>query len=270
MKKIIAAAVILLLASAATVLAEVGTVKRIPKPDEYGNVDIDNYSQYSGMAPVVFEHWLHRSIYTCRVCHVDLGFALKADATEIRAADNEKGYYCGACHNGKMEYKGEKIFAACSTMPRGGFEPADIKRCERCHSKGRYPDREFDFYTFTKGFPKARFGNGINWMKAEEEGKIKLIDFIPGISIERPKLGAQQDVVITPTIKGMPKVLFSHDKHTVWNGCELCHPELFTVKNGASHISMVDIFQGKFCGACHGKVSFPLIDCQRCHEFRRR
>ncbi|RME69400.1 MAG: hypothetical protein D6778_00550, partial [Nitrospirae bacterium] len=50
-----------------------------------------------------------------------------------------------------------------------------------------------------------------------------------------------------------------------WNGCELCHPDIFGVKKGATHYSMQDIFNGKFCGACHGKVAFALYDCRLCH-----
>jgi c(7)-type cytochrome triheme protein len=64
----------------------------------------------------------------------------------------------------------------------------------------------------------------------------------------------------------MPDIIFSHAKHTVWNGCELCHPEIFVgVKKGATKYSMVEIFEGKYCGACHVTVAFPLIDCGRCH-----
>ena len=53
------------------------------KPHEYGNVVINNFSEKNNIAPVVFPHWLHRSKYTCRVCHVDIGFAMKAGETGI-------------------------------------------------------------------------------------------------------------------------------------------------------------------------------------------
>jgi hypothetical protein len=49
-----------------------------------------NYSEKADLAPVVFEHWIHRSKFTCRVCQVDVGFAMRADATDIKAADNEQ------------------------------------------------------------------------------------------------------------------------------------------------------------------------------------
>jgi c(7)-type cytochrome triheme protein len=29
---------------------------------------------------------------------------------------------------------------------------------------------------------------------------------------------------------------------------------------------MIEIFDGKYCGVCHGKVAFPNLDCQRCHS----
>ena len=71
------------------------------------------------LAPVVFDHWVHRARYTCRLCHVDVGFAMKAGATGIRAADNIAGQYCGACHDGRRQSaEGRKVFAACTkTVP---------------------------------------------------------------------------------------------------------------------------------------------------------
>jgi c(7)-type cytochrome triheme protein len=51
----------------------------------------------------------------------------------------------------------------------------------------------------------------------------------------------------------------------VWNGCELCHPQIFGVKRGSTTYEMVDIFNGLYCGACHGSVAFTTHDCQLCH-----
>jgi hypothetical protein len=37
----------------------------------------------------------------------------------------------------------------------------------------------------------------------------------------------------------MPNVTFSHKKHALWNGCELCHPDIFpSVKKGTIEYSM--------------------------------
>lgn len=247
--------------SAGLALAQGGVKKKRPLPAEYGRVVMGNYSERAGMAPVVFDHWLHRSQFTCRLCHVDIGFAMKANATGIKAADNMRGYYCGTCHNGTMTVNGRKVFDSCDKviLEQG-------KTCERCHSQGKYVKKEYDFYSFAEKMPKERFGNGIDWEKAETNGLIHLKDFIEGVSIKRQDLGKPEDFELTTKIAQMPEIIFSHKKHTVWNGCEVCHPEIFVgVKRGETKYSMVDIYNGKYCGVCHITVAFPLLDCQRCH-----
>src|SRR5512139_235291 len=244
-------------------LAQMGVKKKRPLPYEYGTVVINNFSDEVDLAPVVFDHWLHRARFTCRLCHVDLAFAMKVGASRVKAVDNIKGYYCGTCHNGKMAFEDRKVFEACSRE----YTPADMKRCERCHSLGKEVKRETDFDKFTERFPRERFGNGIDWEKAEADGLIKPVDFLPGVSIKRPSLKIQKDFSLEPKLEGMPEIIFSHKKHTVWNGCEVCHPEIFAgVKKGTTKYSMPEIIEGKYCGVCHGKVAFPLLDCQRCHS----
>jgi len=106
----------------------------------------------------------------------------------------------------------------------------------------------------------------VDWEKAEKEGKITPVDFIEGVSIKRDKLVDQKDFKLGAKVEGMPDIIFSHKKHTVWNGCELCHPEIFIgIKKGMTKYSMVEIYDGKYCGVCHINVAFPLLDCQRCH-----
>ena len=103
--------------------------------------------------------------------------------------------------------------------------------------------------------------------RRSSSGLIKPVDFIEGVSIKRQTLPAQKDFALTPHMLGMPDIIFSHAKHTVWNGCELCHPEIFVgVKRGRRSTRWCEIFEGKYCGACHVTVAFPLIDCQRCHS----
>ena len=43
------------------------------------------------------------------------------------------------------------------------------------------------------------------------------------------------------------------------------NPQVFSIEKGATPYTMQDIFDGRFCGACHSKVAFPSDDCQRCH-----
>jgi c(7)-type cytochrome triheme protein len=222
-------------------------------PAEYGRVIMNAQSAKGGMAAVAFDHWLHRAKYTCRLCHVDIGFGLKANATGVTAADNAKGIYCGACHNGKA------AFAAC------GPDKAD-KRCDRCHSQGKDVKPAQDFAAFTAKLPKDRFGNGVNWDTAAEQGLINPVDKLAGVSIDQPAKPIQGDFSIKPKTAGMGEIIFSHKKHVMWNGCEVCHPEVFKGgKRGSQLYTMDEIKQKKFCGVCHTAVAFPLDDCNRCH-----
>jgi c(7)-type cytochrome triheme protein len=231
-----------------------GIRKKRKKPHEFGNVIINNNSQTRGIAPVVFKHWLHRSKYTCRVCHVDIGFGMQANSTEITSKENRAGFYCGTCHNGDTAF----------AITKGEGLTRDKDNCYFCHSYKRKVKFKNEFYEFKSKFEKERFGNGIDWLDAEKHG-LKLIDFIEGVSIKRDPLKDPKNLNLRALESEMPNIIFSHKKHAVWSGCELCHPEIFGVKAGTTEYSMEDIFSGRYCGACHGSVAFPNIDCQRCH-----
>ncbi|HLB25812.1 MAG TPA: c(7)-type cytochrome triheme domain-containing protein, partial [Nitrospirota bacterium] len=191
MRKLVLILAIFLLVSAGAE-AKTPIKKKIPLPEEYGRVVISNYSEKAGLAPVVFDHWLHRSMFTCRLCHIDIGFAMKEDGSDIKAADNMKGFYCGTCHNGKKTYKGKAVFESCSNSVLRN----DTGKCERCHLLGKKVKKEYDFSDFTEKFPKGRLGNRIDWEKAEDEGIIKPVDYIEGISAARPAFKTQKDINI--------------------------------------------------------------------------
>ena len=232
--------------------------KKRPAYHEYANVVINNFSEKNNIAPVVFNHWIHRAKYTCRLCHVDLGFSMKAGATGIKEDSNKNGLFCGACHNGNEAFAPGQM---------SGDKPK--KNCDRCHSYGKKVQFEKNFYQFTKNFPRARFGNGVNWLKAEKQGLVKLKDYLTGETHDKKRQEDPADEeLIKPKIAEMPEIIFSHKKHAVWNGCELCHPAIFGEKKGSTKFTMEEIFAGKFCGTCHGKVSFSVLDCQRCHVKR--
>ncbi|MEO2065490.1 MAG: cytochrome c3 family protein [Desulfurobacteriaceae bacterium] len=67
-------------------------------------------------------------------------------------------------------------------------------------------------------------------------------------------------------------VTFSHVYHVKVKKqhCSYCHPKLFKKKFGADKFTMKDIWEGKFCGACHnGSKAFSAKDpknCSRCHK----
>jgi c(7)-type cytochrome triheme protein len=263
-RTLFAAIAAVLLAVPALVQAQTAARKGRPLPQEFGRVVLDHSSTQAGVPPVVFEHWLHRAKFTCRLCHVDLAFAMSANGTQVKAADNAAGQYCGACHDGRRSLGGHTIFESCrlgaATRPLAGT-------CLRCHSLGRDVKPQIEFAAFTKGLPRGRFGNGVDWEKAEEMGLVKPANELEGVSIPRRSLAVQKDFALSPKVKGMPEIIFSHVKHTAWNGCELCHPDVFpAVKRGTVKYSMTEIFEGKYCGVCHVSVAFPMQDCQRCHS----
>lgn len=260
-RTIITVILILMCAMVSTAFAEGGVRKVRPRPYLYGSVVMATTSVAAKVPSVAFDHWSHRNRFTCRLCHIDLNFAMTTGDTRVRAADNERGTFCGACHNGQMKFGEKPLFAAC----RSGGNPT-AEPCTRCHAPAESPQREQRFLAFSAGLPRERLGNGIDWEKSEVEGKIRLTDSLEGISVKRKPLGVRENLDLTAKLEGMPEIIFSHKKHTNWSGCELCHPDIFIgVKQGTTRYTMVDLFGGRYCGACHDKVAFPQSDCQRCH-----
>ncbi len=228
-----------------------------PQASQYGQVLLNNHAA-RGPGPVVFDHWLHRSKFTCRLCHVDIGFAMQANATGVSATTNAQGFHCGACHNGTTALDGKPTFPACSSQP-------EAKTCHRCHSVGKEEVRQYTYEAYTAKFPKAFYG--VDWEAAEKFGMIQPVDFVEGLSVKRAPMKSREDFSVKPHYSWVRPIAFSHEKHTIWNGCELCHPEIFpAAERGTAHYSMFANIEGQYCGACHGKVAFPLNNCQKCHS----
>ncbi len=105
-------------------------------------------------------------------------------------------------------------------------------------------------------------GNKVNWVKALELGQINpRTNIRPETKVNRLDL----DVIMQDT-GAMPMVRFPHRQHTEWLDCTNCHERLFASKAGATPVNMFAILQGEYCGRCHGAVSFPLTECNRCHS----
>lgn len=254
---IVLAFAVLLLGSYAS--AQIYLPKAPPEPSAYGRVILQSHVA-SSPGPVVFDHWLHRSKYTCRLCHVDVGFAMRANTTGISASTNREGFHCGACHDGKRVIEGKTIFASCSADADG----ANHKQCARCHFTGKKGGRKYEYNAFAAKLPAANYG--VDWEAAEKSGVIKPIDFLDGLSAKKARIQNREDFSIKAGLSWVNPINFSHEKHSIWNGCELCHPEIFpTAKKGEVSFTMYSILKGRRCGACHGKVASPLNNCQKCH-----
>jgi c(7)-type cytochrome triheme protein len=236
-----------------------GSFMQKEPPHKLGEVTLKRQKSQGSqtMPPVIFSHWDHRAKFTCRLCHTDIGFGMQAGSTHIRKTDVTGGKFCGACHDGVSRFGGKIVFAACGEN--------DMKGCGKCHGS-KASDREAAYYRLAAAMPQDRNGVGIDWVAAEEKGLIKPIDALEKIVTKRSTMKGSADFVLDTKLAGIPEIIFSHKKHTVWNGCEICHPDIFLgVKKGTTTYTMVEISGGLYCGACHGKVAFSVQDCQKCH-----
>lgn len=234
---------LLFLVAAASVSAQSYDLPPLPSPEQYGNILINRLSEKNKMKPVTFSHWIHRTKYTCRVCHLELEFTFKLNSSEITEKANQEGRFCGACHNGKTAFGHTK------------------DNCAKCHSG----DISFskDKFKSLSAFPKATFGNKVNWVAALNKGLIRPKDSLQGNYKQMP-FDKKLDLITSQN--GMPPVLFSHKSHAQWLDCSNCHPDMFNVKKHTTkHFSMARMIKGEFCGACHLKTAFPLNDCAACH-----
>lgn len=109
--------------------------------------------------------------------------------------------------------------------------------------------------------PEGRWGE-VDWMQALNKKTIQPRADIHGSE----QMNVLELDIIMKNTKTMPYVRFPHNSHTRWLACINCHPDVFVAKKGANNIKMNDIFRGRFCGTCHGKVSFSSYICQRCHS----
>ncbi len=250
----------LLLVTVISLLAEMAfsrgdlTLPRLPAPVDYGDVLMDRAPEKANkIVPVIFSHWVHRTKYTCRVCHGELEFSMKANETGVVCGDGEvKNRYCTSCHNGKIS-----------------FAPKDAEgdNCKRCHNADQSPNRE-KFDSLQKGLPRAKFGNEIDWVKALENGLIK-----PKVSLsgDYQHIGLDKTLTLAAEMSGISPAVFPHKAHVQWLECANCHPDIFNIKKKTTkHFSMERILKGEFCGACHLKIAFPLDECRKCHPSMRK
>lgn len=233
----------------------------VPFPETYGSVFMVSKGSERKAGPVVFSHMTHRVHYTCRVCHYELEFSMKPNDTSIQC-DNGKmnGRYCAACHNGKIS-----------------FAPEDEKgqHCTRCHLETKSASwksfRELQgkkFQELQERLPKSRFGDGIDWSRALDEGYIKPKDSLSGDTREMVNI---KTITLKAEMSGISSAIFPHKTHEQWLDCSSCHPELFNIKKKTTEsLRMINMSMGESCGICHLSVAFPLHYCRKCHPDMRR
>ena len=121
-----------------------------------------------------------------------------------------------------------------------------------------------------RGFPKDKYGYP-DWVAAADSNLIEPKGSLYG---DEPSTDPDydEDIIFQINDKLMYNVRFPHKKHTYWLSCAVCHPGIFIDKKGANDINMYEIWNGNFCGRCHGKVAYQpkgFNNCQRCHSVQR-
>ena len=105
-------------------------------------------------------------------------------------------------------------------------------------------------------------GNQVDWVRSLQQG---LIEPRPSLDGSRePEI--RETTVLMKNTYPMLYVRFPHKPHTQWMACEACHDRIFLPEVDANPINMGKILEGEYCGLCHGAVSFPLTECNRCHN----
>ncbi len=107
----------------------------------------------------------------------------------------------------------------------------------------------------------------VSWTAAVVQGLIAPRAALDPNIEDRPPLDL--NIFIEAKTPLMANVIFPHSIHTYWLSCGNCHPKIFLPEAGANPISMKEIWKGKWCGRCHGKIAFspfmPRGNCTRCH-----
>jgi len=116
------------------------------------------------------------------------------------------------------------------------------------------------------GLPKDTEGR-VNWTASVMGGFINPRGTLDPKDKEKPPLDL--NIFIEAKVPLMANVIFPHSIHSYWLKCSNCHPKIFLPETGANPITMDEIWKGKWCGRCHGKVAFtfwPRANCLRCHS----
>lgn len=130
-------------------------------------------------------------------------------------------------------------------------------------------EKIFDWEQAYELLPKNEVDEEVDWMLALQQGVIK-----PRGEMTRPGNTELRLFKFDFFFAGPDPetdAYFPHSSHTEWLTCESCHPKLFPYRelgmegSGTYTISMDRVFEGEYCGKCHGVVAFALDYCNRCH-----
>ena len=219
----------------------------------------------AGLAPVLYPHWKHRILFECKVCHNSI-FQMQRWVNQISQEKIVAGKQCGVCHNGKMAFGIENNCNRCHVAGKAEAERlhnpdlidhAQVKKAaDRVGAQWRPENLK------NGRLPLDRFGL-IDWLQMKRDNV-----FTPVVSLDKNFKERTRDNKILFVSKSdfVNNVLFNHKVHSDWIDCSTCHPAFFSDKLGGNDMKMRDMSKGRYCGHCHGRVSFKFADCKRCHS----
>ena len=244
---VLAAAILTALTVCGDSFAEMsGSYSNLIQPEKYGNILLSRKCVSAGKMAVLFTHWTHRMKYSCRVCHLELGFPMEVNAVDITMELNRSGEFCGYCHDGKEAF---------------GTTEED---CEKCH-RG---DEDFDYGEKVDGLswmPETAYGNRVDWSAGLEDGDIKPVYCLKVKTCASFDIAGPEEIEMPIVNESVPPVLFPHKKHTFWLDCLNCHPGNLVSGGGSMMFPEQGRYRRQFCKGCHSKISFPMDNCTRCH-----
>lgn len=220
-----------------------------------------------GLPPVLYPHWVHRIWFKCKVCHETI-FEMKRWTNDISHSKFKEGKQCAACHNGSIAFSTDK--------------DADCKRCHLAgtpkakplYSTGKMDHKKIQAVARKVGaewhpeklktgkLPLDRF-KYVDWMALINA---KVINPVGSLDKDYKDEVRENKILFENRSKSVKNVVFDHGIHTNLIKCSVCHPLIFKEELGSNKMKMTDLAAGKFCGRCHGKVSFTFADCKKCHN----
>ena len=216
------------------------------RPEQYGNLYLTRKCITAGKEGILFTHWTHRMDFTCRICHLELGFPMEVNGVDITMEKNRSGKFCGFCHDGKKAF---------------GTTDED---CQKCH----YGNKEYDYgdkIDRLEWMPENPYGNGVDWSAALEEGDIKPIFCFDGELCKVFDFEQPVEIEMAINSEEVPPVVFLHERHSFWLDCLNCHPGNLANRGGKVRFPKQGRNRQEFCRGCHGRAAFPMDNCQRCH-----
>lgn len=90
------------------------------------------------------------------------------------------------------------------------------------------------------------------------------------VAVAMPASAEYADIVLNKRAEreGVRPVVFPHWFHRIRFQCRVCHYELgFKMRVGSNDVTMNEISEGKFCGACHNNdIAWGAERCDLCHS----